>query len=44
MTADSVGQSIVHDPQSFDWGNHSFGTPGKNEMIIYEMHVGTFTR
>jgi 1,4-alpha-glucan branching enzyme len=40
----SVGQSIVHDPNAFDWGGHSFGTPSFNDMVIYEMHVGTFTR
>ena len=39
----SVGDSIVHDP-AFDWGDHSFQMPNHNEIVIYEMHIGTFNR
>lgn len=38
----SVGNSIVVDPDSFDWGSSSYTTPAWNDMVIYEMHVGTF--
>ncbi|MPR32759.1 alpha-amylase family glycosyl hydrolase [Salmonirosea aquatica] len=38
----SIGNSIVYDHASFDWQNDSFGTPYWNELVIYEMHVGTF--
>lgn len=37
----SVGNSVVHNPQ-FDWENDDFQMPNWNEMVIYEMHVGTF--
>ena len=38
----SNGSSIVHDPGFYGWTDSGYGTPGFNEMIIYEMHVGTF--
>ncbi len=37
----SVGDSIVIDHTAFQW-NSNFNTPAWNEMVIYEMHVGTF--
>lgn len=38
----SVGNSIIHDPQ-FDWSDtDKFQSAPWNELIIYEMHVGTF--
>lgn len=39
----SSGSSIIHDPGAYWWKN-DFRTPGKNEMVYYEMHVGTFAR
>jgi len=39
----SVGNAIVHDPQ-FDWGDDDFKMPNFNELVIYEMHAGTFNR
>ncbi len=38
----SVGNGIVYDHTSFDWQDDAFGTPYWNELVIYEMHVGTF--
>lgn len=38
----SVGDSIVVDQDVFNWGGGSFGTPPWNDMVIYEMHIGTF--
>ena len=38
----SVGDSVVVDPDDFDWGNASYTTPAFNEMVVYEMHIGTF--
>ncbi len=39
----SVGDSVVIDPDRFDWGTGSgYSTPAWNEMVIYELHVGTF--
>lgn len=38
----SAGVSVIV-TRDFDWGDESgYHTPGWNEMIIYEMHLGTF--
>jgi len=30
------------DPKAFDWGNNNFHMATGNELVIYEMHIGTF--
>lgn len=38
----TIGNSVIHDPD-FDWGaSEKFQSANWNELIIYEMHVGTF--
>ena len=37
----SAGNSIIHDPR-FDWQDDAFRMPAWNELVIYELHVGTF--
>ena len=37
----SSGNAIIHDP-SFDWMGEDFVMPPRNELVIYEMHVGSF--
>lgn len=39
----SNGPSVIveHD-DGFDWGNDEFRMPPWNELIVYEMHLGTF--
>lgn len=37
----SVGNSIIAD-STFNWMHTSFSMPAWNELVIYEMHVGTF--
>lgn len=37
----SVGNAIVHDPH-FDWQGDDFHLAPWNELVIYELHVGTF--
>ncbi len=37
----SVGNSIIFDP-SFDWSDGDFKMPHWHELVVYEMHVGTF--
>ncbi|GAB2964906.1 alpha-amylase family glycosyl hydrolase [Hymenobacter coalescens] len=37
----SAGNSVVHDP-SFDWADDHFDMPAWNELVVYELHVGTF--
>lgn len=39
----SVGNSVIHDPE-FDWEDDDFKIAPFNELVIYEMHVGTFNR
>lgn len=39
----SSGSSIIHDPNAYHW-QASFNTPGHNELVYYEMHIGTFAR
>lgn len=37
----SVGHGIIVNTD-FDWGDDNFETPPFNEMVIYELHIGTF--
>ena len=37
----SIGNAIVHDP-GFDWEGDDFHLAPWNEVVIYELHVGTF--
>ena len=38
----SVGNCVIYDPASFDWGENDFRMPSWDDVVIYEMHVGTF--
>ncbi len=38
----SVGNGIVYDPADFDWGDDDFRTPPWDDLVVYEMHIGTF--
>ncbi len=38
----SVGHSIIVDHNAYEWTNSGYVPPSWNEMVIYEMHVGTF--
>jgi 1,4-alpha-glucan branching enzyme len=40
--ATSVGDTLIHAPD-FDWGAGSFQMPGWDELVIYELHVGTYS-
>jgi 1,4-alpha-glucan branching enzyme len=39
----SVGNGIIVDP-AHDWHGDAFTMPPWNELVIYEMHIGTFHR
>lgn len=39
--SNSVGHSIIHN-DSFDWEDDDFQVPSWNELVIYELHIGTF--
>lgn len=38
----SRGNSVVFDPASLDWGDDDYVSPGWDEIVLYELHVGTF--
>jgi 1,4-alpha-glucan branching enzyme len=38
----SAGNGIIYDLEAFDWGADIFSIAPWNELIIYEMHIGTF--
>lgn len=38
----SSGNSIIYDFQAFDWGTVAVSPPGLKDLVIYEMHVGTY--
>jgi 1,4-alpha-glucan branching enzyme len=39
----SVGNGIIVDP-SHDWHGDAYAMPPWNEVVIYELHIGTFNR
>lgn len=42
QVTNSVGKSVIYDHRRFDWGGDSFSPASLNELVIYEMHVGSF--
>jgi 1,4-alpha-glucan branching enzyme len=38
----SIGNGVIYDPKAFDWGDDTFHIASWNEIVIYEMHIGTF--
>jgi 1,4-alpha-glucan branching enzyme len=38
----SIGDTLLHDPD-FDWGSSTFRMPGWDELVIYELHIGTYS-
>jgi maltooligosyltrehalose trehalohydrolase len=38
------GPSAIVDPAAFDWSDVTWTGPAADGLVIYEMHVGTFTR
>jgi 1,4-alpha-glucan branching enzyme len=39
----SVGNAIVYGTEGFSWDGAEFRTPDWNDLVIYELHVGTFS-
>ncbi|MBX3438474.1 MAG: alpha amylase C-terminal domain-containing protein [Planctomycetaceae bacterium] len=42
LVTNSIGNGIIYDSSAFDWEEDGFTLFPHNELIIYEMHVGTF--
>ncbi|MEN0072209.1 MAG: alpha-amylase family glycosyl hydrolase, partial [Propionicimonas sp.] len=38
----SVGNGVIYDHDAFDWEGDDFRCPPHNELVIYELHIGTF--
>src|SRR4051794_35818424 len=38
------GLSEIVDPAAFTWTDHGWRGPSRTGQVIYELHVGTFTR
>jgi 1,4-alpha-glucan branching enzyme len=42
QVTNSVGNAVVYDPAAFDWADHAFTMPERDQLVIYELHIGTF--
>lgn len=40
----SVGNGVIHDHGRYDWEGDSANCPPHNTLVIYEMHVGSFSK
>lgn len=40
----SIGNGVVYDHAGFDWGDDEPVAPRHNELVIYELHIGSFYR
>ena len=38
----SSGDSVIYDPAAFDWGSSKAPVLPPNDVVIYQLHVGTF--
>ena len=38
----AAGNGIIYVPKAFSWGEDAFNMATGNELVIYEMHIGTF--
>lgn len=43
QVTNSVGNSVIYDPNSYNWENDQHDLPPHNELVIYEMHIGSFS-
>lgn len=42
QVTNSVGNGVIYDHSAYDWEGESAHCPPHHEMVIYEMHVGSF--
>lgn len=42
QVTNSTGNGVIYDTCSFDWKEDKFELPPHNELVIYEMHIGSF--
>lgn len=39
----SAGNGVVIDPEEYDWSSSGYSAPAWNDLVIYELHLGTFS-
>ena len=42
QVTNSVGNGVVYDHGAFDWEGDDYHLPGHHELVIYELHIGSF--
>ncbi|MCA1782576.1 MAG: alpha-amylase family glycosyl hydrolase [Dermatophilaceae bacterium] len=42
QVTNSVGNGVIYDHSVFDWTGDEFDTPVWDDLVIYELHIGTF--
>lgn len=42
QVTNSTGNGVIYDSSGFDWQDDNFELPPHNELVIYEMHIGSF--
>ena len=42
QVTNSVGNGVIYDHAAFDWEGDSANCPPHHELVIYEMHIGSF--
>jgi 1,4-alpha-glucan branching enzyme len=42
QVTNSTGNGVIYDVSGFDWQADNFELPPHNELVIYEMHIGSF--
>lgn len=40
--SDGTQASVIYDPDAFDWQGDNYSPPWPNEIVMYEMHIGTY--
>jgi 1,4-alpha-glucan branching enzyme len=42
QVAEAEHDGIIYDPKAFDWGDAPIPMPARNDLVLYQLHVGTF--
>lgn len=42
QVTNSVGNGVIYDHAAFDWEGDRFALSGHHELVIYELHIGSF--
>jgi 1,4-alpha-glucan branching enzyme len=37
-------KAVIYDEAAFDWGRAAYTSPGWTDLVIYELHVGSFSK